>query len=126
MTQPFDFCCPHCGGKIDHIKIRTETETLTAGEVISRLRDAREGIGLRATYDAVLELRQRIEQELVRTGAEDLLSYPHNTPAATDYRTVQALAATYTLQEYLAGAIARAVAAGELDPDLEDAACYED
>lgn len=37
-----------------------------------------------------------------------------------DFRVVKALAATYELQDYLANRIARAVAGGELEPDLDE------
>lgn len=30
--------CPHCGQELKHIKIRTETETLTLAELVERLK----------------------------------------------------------------------------------------
>lgn len=60
-------------------------------------------IDYRAGYDLIMALQAELaEREL------------------DDYRVVKALAATYELQEYLANRIARAVAAGELEPDPEE------
>ncbi len=64
---------------------------------------------LRAVYDAILELQER------------LVAQHHDAEiGCLDYRAIKALAATYELQDYLANAIARAVATGELEPDPED------
>jgi hypothetical protein len=60
-------------------------------------------IDYRAGYDLIMDLQEELAES-------DL----------TDYRVVKALAATYELQDYLADRIAKAVAAGELEPDPED------
>lgn len=60
-------------------------------------------IDYRAGYDFIMELQAELrESEL------------------SDYRIVKALAATYELQDYLANRIAIAVAAGELEPELDE------
>lgn len=64
---------------------------------------------LRALYDAILELQER------------LVGQHHDAEAGClDYKAIKALAATYELQDYLANAIPIAVATGELEPDPED------
>lgn len=60
-------------------------------------------IDYRAGYDFILEL----QAELMESGL-------------SDYRVVKALAAAYELQDYLANRIASAVAAGELEPELDE------
>ena len=60
-------------------------------------------IDYRAGYDFIMEL----QAELINDGL-------------LDYQTVKALAATYELQDLLANRIARAVAGGELEPDLDE------
>lgn len=67
-------------------------------------------IDLRQTYDSMLELQAELRFEIQSATTLDEVSY----------RTFKALAATYELQEYLANAIAAAVEAGELEPDLDD------
>lgn len=57
----------------------------------------------RVAYDAVMELQYRLQAELIPVAAKDLLEYPHRPPAGADFRKVKALAATFELQEYLAG-----------------------
>lgn len=66
-------------------------------------------VDLRAAYDAILGLQERLTGEL------------HDAEiGCLDYKAVKALAATYELQDYLANAIALAVATGELEADPED------
>ena len=60
-------------------------------------------IDYRAGYDFIMTLQAELAQSELE-----------------DFRIVKALAATYELQEYLANRIARAVAAGELEPDPEE------
>jgi hypothetical protein len=60
-------------------------------------------IDYRAGYDLIMALQAELaEGELY------------------DPRVVKALAATYELQDYLANRIAKAVAAGELEPDPDE------
>lgn len=60
-------------------------------------------------YDAMLELQAEMRFEIQAAP----------TISEADYREIKALAAALELQEYLANRIAKAVAAGELDPDPE-------
>ena len=80
---------------------------------------------LRALYLGLDELQQQLQRQIMHEAEVQLTIRPqHRT--GPDYRTVQALAAAYTLQDYVAGClaeqyeIARAVAAGELPEDPED------
>ena len=69
----------------------------------------------RAAYDLIMKLQEQLEQ--------DHDDRELNRP---DYRKVQALAATYTLQEYLANVIAELKSSGELEPEKEGAELYEE
>ena len=76
---------------------------------------------LRAAYDTIMELQLELQGELITVAAKDLLSYPHFEYTAEPHHSkVKALAATFELQDFLAGAIAEAVAKGELEPELDD------
>ena len=66
-------------------------------------------VDLRAAYDVVLALQERLTNELHEAEVGRL-----------DYKAVKALGAAYELQDYLAKAIALAVATGELEADPED------
>ena len=61
-------------------------------------------IDFRYIYDIILELQEQLEQD----HDEPELGHP-------DYRKIQALAATYILQDYLANTIAELEACGILD-----------
>lgn len=74
---------------------------------------------LRETYDAIMALQEQLQAELLEDAAQELQHKPH-LRSAPDYRKIHAMSATFTLQDYLANAIAAAVAAGELEPDPED------
>ena len=65
-------------------------------------------IDFRYAYDLVLELQQQLEQD-------------HDDPELghPDYRKIQALAATYTLQDYLSNTIAALETCGVLEPEEE-------
>lgn len=65
-------------------------------------------IDFRYAYDIILELQKQLEQD----HDDPELGYP-------DYRKIQALAATYTLQGYLSNAIAALEAYGDLEPEEE-------
>ena len=65
--------------------------------------------GLRATYDAMLQLQEDLRFEIQAA----------TTVSEVDYRTIKALAAALELQEYLANRIAAAVEAGEIELDME-------
>ena len=65
---------------------------------------------LRQTYDAMLELQDKLRFEIQST----------TSLQEVDYRAFKALGAALELQEYLANAIAAAIASGELDPDPDD------
>ena len=65
-------------------------------------------IDFRYAYDIILELQKQLEQD----HDDPELGYP-------DYRKIQALAATYTLQDYLSNAIATLEAYGDLEPEEE-------
>lgn len=66
-------------------------------------------VDLRAAYDVIQGLQERLVGEL------------HDAEVGClDYKAVKALGAAYELQDYLANAIAIAVATGELEPDPED------
>lgn len=74
---------------------------------------------LRETYDAVMAIQEQLQVSLLEDAGKEL-QYKPSLRSAPDYRKVQALAATFTLQDFLANEIARAVAAGELPEDPED------
>lgn len=65
--------------------------------------------GLRATYDAMLQLQEDLRFEIQAA----------TTVSEVDYRTIKALAAALELQEYLAHRIAAVVDADEQAPDLD-------
>lgn len=60
-------------------------------------------IDYRAGYDFIMDLQAELEES-----------------GPLDRQSVKVLAATYELQDHLAGRIAQAVASGELEPDPED------
>lgn len=63
----------------------------------------------RAGYDFIINLQNQ------------LAAQHHDAEVGClDYKVVKALAATYELQDYLAGRIAQGVASGEIDPDEEE------
>lgn len=102
--------CPFCGAETETcVKIRFDDEELTVMEMADRLADYKRRGTMRGIYDAIMDLQTKL--------AED-----HDDPVfcKPDHRKIQALAATYTLQEYLANEIAAAVDAGELEPDMEE------
>ena len=65
-------------------------------------------IDYRTAYDLILELQEQLEQD-------------HNDHelGRPDYRKIQALSATYTLQEYLVNTIAELEACGALESEEE-------
>lgn len=65
-------------------------------------------MGLKNLYDRIIDLQLILKTEL-QVG-EDL---SNNT---VDYRHIKALAATYELQEYIAGRIATEIRADLMDP----------
>ena len=73
----------------------------------------------RGLYTAMEELEKEIRQQLMNE-AEIQLQFPQHQQDGPNYRTVQALAAVYTLQDWLANDIAELIHHGELDPDPED------
>lgn len=69
----------------------------------------------------VREFDYRSGYDFIMALQEELAAQHHDAEiGCLDYKVVKALAATYELQDYLANRIAKAVADGELDPDLED------
>lgn len=73
----------------------------------------------RGLYTAMEELEKEIRQQLMNE-AEKQLQFPKSQQDGPNYHTVQALAAVYTLQDWLANDIAEMIHHGELDPDPED------
>lgn len=59
-------------------------------------------------YDAIMELQKDLRFQI-----------QSHVLISDAYREIKALAATYELQEYLAGAIAADMAAGKIEPDVE-------
>lgn len=65
-------------------------------------------IDYRTVYDLIMELQGQLEQD-----------HDDHELAHPDYRKVQALAATYTLQEYLVNVITEVEACGVLELEEE-------
>ena len=63
---------------------------------------------LRAVYTAIMELEKLLQADLMRE-AEIQLNFRPQHRGDPDYRTVQALAAAYTLEDYLSNVIAAGV-----------------
>lgn len=61
-------------------------------------------IDYKAAYDMVVELQQQLQAEVLKAAANEQQYAEHLRHL--DYRTVQALAATYELQGYLANQLA--------------------
>lgn len=62
---------------------------------------------LRDVYDRILDLQELLQAELLES-AEQELKQPHRLRSAPDAKKVQALAAAFTLQDYLANLFAAA------------------
>lgn len=72
----------------------------------------------RKLYTAMEELETEIRQQLMHeVGVEATFKPQHQT--GPNYRTVQALAAVYTLQDWLANDIAELIRLGQIEPDIE-------
>ena len=69
----------------------------------------------RAAYRFIVELEKELQAQLMHE-AEVELTVQEKYRSGPNYRTVQALAAAYTLQDYFAGAITESI--GE-SPDEE-------
>lgn len=74
---------------------------------------------LRAAYNIIAELEKLLQADLMHE-AEVQLGFRPQHRGGPDYRTVQALAATYTLQDYLSNAIAAGVNSEPVALTLEE------
>ena len=62
----------------------------------------------RNAYDSIMEIQSKLQEELGAAAAQG-----NHAWAATDYRKVKALAATFELQDYIANEMAKRESTGD-------------